>query len=346
MKKVLFSLSVLLLALTACNQDKSPVVRGADQIRIVVDINPQTRATNVTPQEGRYDSADEAAVNNLQVFVFNGDALDGYGSSTASKVATVSCTAGQRDVYAVVNAANLSGITSKAALLQQVATLGTGATSFQMIGSTTVTLQADANVPIVVDRHAARVVIRGIKNSLENAAQAADFKVLAVYLTNVAGDIDFGHSANYTVASWYNKRGYQAQNNLGAATYDAVNAAVAAGETYSTAHFFYSMPNGNPAATKGPFTPRACRLVIRCEIAGNVYDYPIAMPAMESNKSYEINLVNITRVGNLDNGEEGEPDHPEDDDEEKPVEGFEQGFEITVNDWTVVLVGEGGNITI
>lgn len=349
MKKIFFTAFAAVLALVGCKPNEDVQVPGSNQIKILASIETGvagTRATGITAQTGRNDSADESAVNSLQVFVFNGDALDGYGSS-GTKTATVSCTSGLREVYAVVNAGSLASVTSKSALLQQVATLGPNASAFQMIGSTSVTLQADGVVPINVSRHAARVVIKGIKNSLTNEALASQFRILAVYLTNVAGDVDFGHDANYSIQNWYNKRGYQANNSLVPSTYDAVNAAVAAGATYDTAHYFYSMPNAYPGAVGGVFTPRAVRLVIKAQIGDNVYDYPILLPALESNKSYEINLVDITRMGNLDDGNEPDDNHPDDDDEEKPVQGFEQGFEITVNDWTVVLVGDGnGNVTI
>lgn len=351
MKKFFIFASVALLALVSCKDNlggQDPVLPVADGIRIEAFIDmPGTRATGVTAQSGRNDSSDESKINSLQVFVFNGDALDGYGTSTTN-AATVSCTAGTRDVYAVVNAPALGSVVSKTALLAQVATLGNSATNFQMIGvNSGVTLQEGSQIPVTVSRHAARVVIKGIKNSLSNEAQASAFRILAVYLTNVAGDVDFGHSSNYSVANWYNKRGYQANNNLGAATYDQVNAAVSAGSTYATSHYFYSMPNGFEGAIGGIFTPRAARLVIKVEIAGNVYDYPILLPALQSNKSYEINMVDITRVGNLDDGDEPDDNHPEDTDEERPVEGFEQGFTITVNEWDIILLGDGnGNITI
>ena len=151
------------------------------------------------------------------------------------------------------------------------------------------------------------------------------------------------------MSRWYNQRGYQSANNLGSFTYEAIPAAsqaLAAGATHSDAHFFYSMPNGNSAATGGPFTPRAARLVIKAEIAGTVYNYPIVLPVLQNNKSYEINMVNITRVGNIDDGREPDDARPDDVDEEQPVVGFEQNFSIIVNDWTVVLVDGSGEITI
>ena len=353
MKKILSSIFCMafVLGLASCNKEAAVTAAEGDgaPIRLEVQVAGSgeaalTRVTGITSN----DENTEAKVNSLQVFVFNGNALDGYGSSNG-KSAAVSCTSGLRDIYAVVNAPSLASVTSKSALLASVSNLAEEVSNFQMVGSKTETLQFDGSVTVNVDRLAARVVVRGIKNALENAAQAADFKLLAVYLTNVAGDVDFGKSSTYSVSSWYNQRGYQSANNLGSFSYDAIaaaNQAIAAGATHSDAHFFYSMPNGNAAATGGPFTPRAARLVIKVQIAGTVYDYPIALPALESNKSYEINLVNITRVGNIDDGTEPDDVHPDDVDEEKPVVGFEQNFNVIVNDWSVVLVEGSGEITI
>ena len=330
--------SVLLGAAVSCSKTGSPADIPAEKIRIVVDVEgsaaPGTRVTGVTSNS----TSAEAKVNSLQIFVFNGEQLDGYGSSSGSLTATASCTAGTRDIWAVVNAPALTSVSSKSQLLATVSDLAAEISNFQMVGSKSETLQKDGNVKITVDRLAARVVLKGIKNALTNAAQAASFKVLSVYLTNVAGDVDFGHSSSYTVSKWYNRRGYQSANNLGSFTYDAVNKTIASGASNTEAHYFYSMPNANAAAVGGPWTPRAARLVIKAEIAGVVYDYPITLPALESNKSYEISLVTITRLGNPDDG--NEPNSNDDIDEEKPVVGFDQGFEITVNPWTVVTITE------
>lgn len=351
-KAITLAALAALMSVVACNKDASshsPVnAQEGSPIRLVVGVEGSgaTKATGITSN----DSATEAKVNTLQVFVFNGDALDGYASVNGATTATVSCTSGSRDVYAVVNAPSLASVTSKAALLATVSNLENNVSNFQMIGHKTETLRHDGNVEVAVDRLAARVVIRGIKNSLENAAQAAAFKLVSVALTNVTGDVNYGLSADYEPLVWKNRRGYEATNSFGSFDYDAVNANIAANATNSDVHFFYSYPNRKNAIVgletgETSYTGRRARLVIKAEIAGVLYNYPIELPALENNKSYEINLVNITRVGNLDNGHH-DPDDPDDDDEEKSVVGFEQGFQISVNDWTVVLVGGNGNITI
>lgn len=353
MKKIslILASALALVAFASCNKTQGVSEEPSKSLSLVVSIDGSknvdgsaTRATGITSN----DPNTEAKVNSLQVLVFNNGSLDGYGSSS-TRTATVSCTSGEREIYAVVNAPSLASVTTKEALLATVSTLANEVSNFQMIGSTTETLRYDGTVQIHVDRLAARVVLRGIKNALENATLANQFKIVSVYLTNAVGDVNYGKSSDYAPAVWYNRRGYEADNNLGTFTYDAVNANVAAGATNSDVHFFYTMPNGFPGkvgleAGDTGFTPRAVRLLIRVEIAGTLYDYPILLPALQSNKSYEINLVNITRNGNKDDGQH-DSDDPDDTDEEDPVSGFEQAFEIIVNDWDVVLV-EGGEITI
>jgi len=340
-KSLLLTGLAAVLVLPACNKTLSPETLPAEPIRLVVDVagdDPGATKSTANPSTG------ESKVNDLQIFVFNGDHLDGYGHSTNALTATVSCTAGSRDIYAVVNGGDLAAVSSKTALLAQVASLSANLANFAMIGNKTETLKKDGTVAIEVHRLAARVVLKGVKNALGNSTQAAAFKLKAVYLTNVAGDINLGEDAGYTVSHWYNQRGYQSGNNLGQATYDSVNKTVAANATYSTAHYLYAMPNAQAAAVGGPWTPRASKLVLRCEIAGQDYDYPITLPALQSNHSYEIDLVTITRPGNLDDGNEPDDSHPDDTDEEKPVVGFNQDFSITVKNWTVVKITDGTTI--
>ena len=346
MKKIslILASALALVAFASCNKTPGAPEEPSKALNLVVSIDNGTRATGITSN----DPTTEARVNSLQVFVFNSGSLDGYGSSN-TKTATVSCTSGEREIYAVVNAPDLSAVTTKEALLATVSTLANEVSNFQMIGSTTETLQYDGTVQIHVDRLAARVVLRGIRNAIENSTLASQFKIISVYLTNATGDVNYGKSADYMPTLWYNRRGYEVDHNLGSFTYDAVNANVAAGATNSDVHFFYTMPNAFPGKVgletgETAFTPRAVRLLIRVEIAGTLYNYPILLPALQSNKSYEINLVNITKNGNKDDGRH-DPGDPGDTDEEDPVTGFEQTFEIIVNDWDVVLV-ENGEITI
>jgi len=339
MKKIVLFL-VAVLPLFACNRELNNE-RDAKKINIEVFIEGVgTKATGITSN----DPTTEAKVNTLQILVFNGDALDGYNSSTASSC-VVTCSAGSRDIYAVVNGPDLSAVTSKAAMLATSVSLVENVANFVMVGHKTETLGESGSVSLTVDRLASRVVVHGVKNAHANGTLAADFELVSLYLTNACGELNLGMSDNFAVTTFYNRRGYEADNNLGGFTYDAVGSKIASGATNDTKHFFYTMPNRYDVAVGGVWSPRRAKLLIRVKLAGVLYDYPVVLPAMSSNKSYEINLLTITKNGNLDDGNHDYND-PDDTDEEKPVEGFDKTFTITVNNWDVVLLGDEGNVSI
>jgi hypothetical protein len=118
--------------------------------------------------------------------------------------ATLSCTAGEREVYALVNAPDYSSVPGKAALLAKVSELSANSlTNFEMVGSKSVTLPQASSVSVDVNRIAARVVIKQITRKFSSAAlQALDFSVDAIYLINVAGNTSNDLTA--APAAWYN----------------------------------------------------------------------------------------------------------------------------------------------
>ena len=337
MKIIKTVLLFVVISLLSCS--KHPSSLGAERIRISVGVRgaAQTKATGIVSNS----SSTEAKVNTLQVFVFNGDDRDGYAAVNGSTSLDVECSAGIREVCAIVNGADLSSVTTKSSLLNCVASLSGEVDNFVMEGHTLQTLKVNAGITIEVGRLAARVVLRGIRNGMGSTVQADAFHLDAVYLVNAAGDVDFGHTDGYAVSTWYNCKGYETSNSLLNVTYDSINADVPHDSTYDTAHFLYSMPNGNDPLVGGAWSPRRSLLVVHATVAGAGMYYPIVLPVLESNKSYEINLLTITRPGNPLSDDMGE---------EKPVEGIQQGFEIKVVDWTTVLVsGTGetdGNVTI
>ena len=328
-----------LLIMNACNKNDRPplpIEEGRIRVEIGIEGTGATRATGIVTGS----EASEAKVNDLQIFVFNGDQLDGYAHGTSTKSLSVSCTAGSRDIYAIVNAPSLANITSSGQLLGTVSTLVEDIRNFRMAGKTTEMLPGSGVVTVPVGRLAARVVLKSIRNGLKNNPET--LLIRSVYLTNVAGDVNFGCSPDYVAQTWYNRRGYQHANCLGSFNRDAVDAPVSQGQTYNTAHYFYSMPNAFEPAAGGPWTPRRSKLVIQASIGGTVYDYPILLPALEANHSYEIEMLTITRTGNPDNGRE--PTSDDDTDEEDLITGKNVTFEITVKPWTVVTVSEGTTI--
>ena len=319
MKKSIFAFAAALAALVACNKNDVAPMQPQNQESLVpceltVGIcGAMTKATAVSADN-------EAKVNNLQVFVFRGDDLDAYASVDNAQELTLSCTAGDRVVYALVNAPDYSAVPGKAALLAKVSELSANSlTNFEMVGSKSVTLPQSEKVSIDVNRIASRVVLKKITRSFTSEAlQALNFKVDAIYLINVAGNTSYDLSA--APAKWYNVA--ENKNELASLLYDAPASLITNGQSYSTAHTFYAYPNDLATNTT--------RLVIETTLGETKYYYPINLPEMAANKSYEIEEVKITRPGS---------DNPD-----EPVSFADATFSINVIDWTVVPVTEGTTI--
>ena len=319
MKKSIFAFAAALAALVACNKNDVAPMQPQNQESLVpceltVGIcGAMTKATAVSADN-------EAKVNNLQVFVFRGDDLDAYASVDNAQELTLSCTAGDRVVYALVNAPDYSAVPGKAALLAKVSELSANSlTNFEMVGSKSVTLPQSEKVSIDVNRIASRVVLKKITRSFTSEAlQTLNFKVDAIYLINVAGNTSYDLSA--APAKWYNVA--ENKDELASLIYDAPASLITNGQSYSTAHTFYAYPNDLATNTT--------RLVIETTLGETKYYYPINLPEMAANKSYEIEEVKITRPGS---------DNPD-----EPVSFADATFSINVIDWTVVPVTEGTTI--
>ena len=319
MKKSIFAFAAALAALVACNKNEATPMQPQKQELLVpceltVGISgAMTKATAVTTEN-------EAKVNNLQIFVFRGDDLDAYASVDNAKELTLSCTAGERVVYALVNAPDYSAVPGKAALLAKVSELSANSlTNFEMVGSKTVTLPQTGTVSIDVNRIASRVVLKKITRNFTSAAlQALDFTVDAIYLVNVAGNTSYDLTA--APAAWYNVA--ENKGELASLLVDTPAVPIAQGQAYDTAHTFYAYPNDLAVNTT--------RIVIETTLGTSKYYYPINLPEMASNKSYEIAEVVLTRPGS---------DNPD-----EPVSFADATFSINVIDWTVVPVTEGTTI--
>ena len=328
MKRILF-FAAALAATVACNKDL-PVQQenqtlpqeDAKRHELTVKVAGHNLATKATTITG------EATVNDLQVFVFRKgkDELDAYGNVKSATQLSISCTTGEKDVIAIVNAPDMKDVATKSALLAKVSQLSNNSlTNFEMIGSTTATVPAESGITIAVDRLAARVVIKKITRDFTSPAlQAVDFTIDAIYLVNAAGDLNFGKDG--APSKWYNTA--KNKSELATLLVDTPAAAVANKESHATAHYFYAYPNLNSTEDEIVDT----RLVVETTLDGRKYFYPINMPKMDSNKSYEINELKITRPGS--------------DDPDKPIVIVDQDFKITVNDWTVELVNGDGNVIL
>lgn len=344
MKKFFVSVFAVMAVLASCQKNEvsnfepqRPQADG-DRVDLVVGIQGKNLATRATGVVG--DATDEEKVNKLEVFVFNkaNNELDAYGTVNDALEITISCTAGDRIIYAVVNAEDdLSQIATVDQLLAVVSDLKDNEVAgFEMIGSVEKALPQADKVMIDVNRFAARVLLKQVvRNFASSALEALDFSVDAVYLTNVGTQMNYGYTMENTV--WYNQfkvaNGLPFVSEFAALTYDALGtpATLAEEEDYSVAHYLYAYPNPHyDGELDGEVDVDAeTRIVVEVTLGGTKYYYPIALPALESNKSYEINKLTLTRPGSLSPDQE--------------ITVVDAEFEINVVDWTPVLLGENGD---
>ena len=341
MRKYLI-LAAACMALAACNKDVTPDVRIPDAssraaLRVSIAGTPGTKAAQ---------TADEAAVNSLQVFVFNEDQIDVYGAVSDAKTMTLDATTGERTVWAVVNAPDLKAVKTMSELKAALSQFTDNASdSFVMTGSKAVTLTAQSNVTVEVDRIAARIVIGKVTRKLGAdglASLPADkFQVVRAYVADVVADQNYGGTKS-AYDSWINSSlGDGSILTSNALVYDepAASQSIAQEGSYEYGHSFYTYPN---ATVEDGASARMTRLVLECLVDGSHYTYPIVLPSgVQSNKSYEIKELVITRLGNPSDGDD-DIDPGEDD----PITSVEIPFGISVNDWAVVLLGDEGTVTI
>ena len=300
------------------NQGNANVPVDGERTELTVGIaTGMTKSTTITAE-------DEVKVNNLQVFVFRGDALDAYGVADNASTVTVSCTKGNREVYAVVNAPDLKDIATKTDLLAAKSALSDNDESnFVMIGKTNADLPSELPVNVEVDRIVSKVVLKTVNRAFTSAALAAlNFSIDEIFITNVAGDVNYGLTDN--PLEWYNKMDYNSE--MAMFTHDAPAASVVNEEAYSTQHTFYCYPNKAADSDATSWSPRRTRLVLKTTLGTDTYYYPVTLPELENNKSYELELT-ITRPGS--------------DNADMPVSFEDCAFSISVKPWTVITVTEG-----
>lgn len=343
MKKIIY-IAAALLGAVACNKNEAPQVVSPVEpaARAILNVSVKGSGTKADAQ-----TADEAKVNSLQVFVFNNDEVDVYGSdATGAKSITLNATTGARTVYAVVNAPSLASVKTMTGLKASLSnfTDNTG-TSFVMVGSKAVTLAADSEVSIDVNRIAARLVINKVTRKFNApglaALDASKFEVVRAYVCDVVADQKYDLSKT-SYDKWLSstlKDGKIASDNALLCKSASAPATVAQDASLSFDASLYAYPNATAAESA---TAKFTRIILECKIDGAFYTYPILLKdGVANNKSYEIRELVLTRLGNPSNG-----DDVIDDGENDEIQAYDIPFGIEVKDWTVVLLGTEGTVTI
>lgn len=317
MKNKIFLAAVLTAALAcACGQKMTEPSREqtiGEEMTLDVSI-PVPSGTKVT------DVTSEGKVNSLQVFVFRKDGVLEAEARETAQTLSLSCTSGEKDVYAVVNAPQITGVKTLDNLKSKVSSLSENTpSSFVMSGEKTVTLSGPTSVEIEVKRLVARVGIRKITNNftLEQYRTGAA-KIKGIYLLNAQSSSKyFGGLPSLTWANLHTFNSATMPNLLYSGVMDT---ALNYGTPYESANYFYCYPNptaddSSEAGSGARFT----RLVVELDVNGKSYYYPVSIPSIERNKSYEITELTITRLGS------GSPDDP--------VSSLNATFTLKVADW-------------
>lgn len=352
MKRLFLTLSALLATLmfTSCADRELP---GAGTLSIVISDGGalSTKASDVT------ELAYEKAVNNLQIFIFEGETLfryekisSGLGTLPYSKTYTA-LKAGAYQIYAVANAADMGDVATEAALQAKVVKLSdcslTASQGFVMAGNTTAMVGngSTATASVALTRFAARVRLVSVKNEVPASyAQSGAVTVKSVFLINALGTWNLGGTG--TASEWVNLGGRASGKQASTTKSDYIAAASQVNPSAYQAQVFkadgssvannvqkdytdyclYSFPNavtadhtGNTATTAdGAFA----RLVVLATVNGEDWWYPVTLfkdgKGLERNTSYDVRLV-IKGTGSTDPNE--------------PVGKGDLTAEVSVNPW-------------
>lgn len=293
----------------------------AVKVRVV---RPSTKAVVADPGQ-------DLNVHSLQVFAFLNGVLDVYGEAQDDSL-VLSCTQGPRKFYALVNAPSLKSVGTEDELLAAASDLANSSlTSLEMIGSQDADIsKTNRTVKIDVTRLASRIVVSKITKAFASAAlQKQDFTVKRMYLVNASCETKYGTPE--TPVSWCNKKAFDEQLSANYKKFMIDTVSTKVDTVYATAHTFYCYPNSTETDVNGgDFSPRYTRLVIEAVLGNQTCYYPINLPGLKSNTSYNIANIRITKPGSTS------PD--------EPVTAVNCEVTIVVKPWDNVSVTEGTTV--
>ena len=310
--------------LLSCENElqEASVIRDLEKIPVEVSVPAvRSKVSNLS---------EEDKVNDLQIFVFRPDGtLDAY-SAGAGRELVLECTSGEREFVALVNAPYLASIQSRTQLNSLKSDLNHNSEQgLVMSGSAVKTIgSADDNVEVPVSRLVARVSVKKVTNAFTSPGYAGiPVTLKSIYLSNVAADAYYLNAGQ--PSSWHNKSG--SKNDCRSLLCDdGLDIDIAKGSSYGTPHYFYCY--ANPTETDSSddvWSPRRTRLVLETVIGNTTCYYPVTLPQIEANHTYDINEVKITRLGS--------------DDPDEAVETGAVSVSIKVMDWET---GASTEITI
>lgn len=305
--------------------DRIDAVKSGSLTLVISDVDAAvTKASDVT------ERACEKAVNNLQVFLFDGETLFRY-EKISSGIGTLpwnktyeALKAGTYKVFVVANAADLSAVATESELNGQLVhlsdcSLDTG-TGFVMAGNTTASVGGGgvATASVALTRFAARVRLVSIENQLPPTySSGGAMTVKSVFLINATGTWNLGGTG--AASEWVNLGGRSAGKQASTARGDFIAAAAQVNPTAYQAQVFrsdgssianglrkdytdfnfYSFPNAvtgdHTGASATPADGALTRLVVLATVNGTDWWYPVTLfkdgKGLERNTSYDVRLI-------------------------------------------------------
>lgn len=318
MKRIILFAACLCFCTVACQTNLAPETEtGTGSLRISLTPAGAPDTKSVTDATGKEDY-----LKDVQVFIFQTDGAlyrrEVFPENTATR-SLDGVKAGYYDLVAVANAPALTEIQTRSELQQQTVALSHNnpEVGFVMYGETanTVTVRSDndtpASVTIALERHVSRVRLTTVQNKLP--ADCGALTIESVFLENGLGNWTLLASDN--PSTYVNYAGRKAGRNTSTNTDDFIVAAadaecaaltfkapqqavarsLTAAESFNLP--FYCYPNRLSLTADhfaGPTAEAVCaRLVLRVSYGtpAESWYYPVTLPSMERNTSYDVSFV-------------------------------------------------------
>lgn len=260
-------------------------------------------------------SITEDAVENLQVFVFGSDGQVQSSGIAEENSLTLTCTTGEKKVAAIVNSSPVEGVNNIAELEGRMAGFGDNSLGcFAMSGLASKILSASGTVEIPVKRLVSKVTLSSVTRDFRlEQHQNMDFELMSVFLTNTPQQIGYFKPLQSDELINEGESDIAAIAASGVLLYDDLGeVCVGQGETADVGNFLYCYPN----ILADPANP--AYVVVQTRLGDGIYYYSVALPAMESNKCYNVSLT-VTMPGSLT------PD--------VPVKKEDAQFRVSVGEW-------------
>ncbi|MCD8313101.1 MAG: hypothetical protein LUC24_02980 [Bacteroidales bacterium] len=305
MRKIFFSAAALtMIVAAACNKEPDSVTSVAE-----VD-SPKgelvTLSLGVSCGSTRSVDAldEEQEVSYIQAFIFDSNGNYEASGNSHSGHPDIEVSTGDKIIVACVNAEYIdpSNIAVIKDLREQVTYLkDNSAGNFIMYGEKTETVDQSVKVVVEVGRMVARVAVRKITNGIDKERYFDNLTIKRIFIINVAGDAQFSPSGTYSPTLWYNASVLMEDNLPELLCSEELDYPMRSGETYDEVHYFYCYPNPTEddvvVQKPGIWLPRYTRLAVEAELNGKTYYYPVSLPDIKSNYSFEVTNFTITGAG-------------------------------------------------